>query len=82
MSRLFDPDAPLMRFLSRVADLMILNILWIFLCIPVVTAGAATTALYRVCLNIAAQTDASVIRDFFGPSGGNLSPRRSSGWSC
>ena len=65
MSRLFDPDAPLMRFLSRVADLMILNILWIFLCIPVVTAGAATTALYRVCLNIAAQADASVIRDFF-----------------
>ncbi len=65
MSRLFDPDAPLMRFLSRVADLMILNILWIILCIPVVTAGAATTALYRVCLNIAAQTDASVIREFF-----------------
>ena len=50
MNRLFNPDAPVMQFLSRIADLVILNLVWLALCVPVVTIGAATTALYRVLL--------------------------------
>ena len=32
MSKIFDIDSPVMRFLTRVADLMILNILMILCC--------------------------------------------------
>lgn len=43
---LFSMDSPLMQKLGLLFDLMILNILTVLLCLPVVTAGAAITALY------------------------------------
>ena len=46
MGKLFSLDSPLMTFLNQMADLVILNILAIICCIPVVTIGAAMTALY------------------------------------
>lgn len=74
MNRFFNPDAPVMQFLSRMADLIMLNVLWLVLCIPVVTIGAATTALYRVCLNMCAGTDGSLFRDFFRAFRSNFKP--------
>ena len=44
--KLFNLDSPVMVFLSKVANLMILNVLTIICCIPIFTAGAAITALY------------------------------------
>ena len=41
----FNLDSPVMRFLTKVADLIILNILFLICCIPIVTIGAASTAL-------------------------------------
>lgn len=52
MKRLFDPDTPLMRLLSQLAELAILNVLWVVCCVPLVTAGAATTGLYRAVLGM------------------------------
>ena len=46
MGNLFNPDAPLMQGLSKVADMIILNLLTVICCIPLVTVGAAVTALY------------------------------------
>ena len=57
MKALFNADSPLMRFLSRVADIMLLNALWLLCCVPIVTAGAATTAMYHVTLKLAAGAD-------------------------
>lgn len=74
MNRIFNPDAPVMQFLSRMADLIMLNVLWVILCIPIVTVGAATTALYRVCLNMIAGTDGSLFRDFFRAFRSNFKP--------
>lgn len=65
MNRLFNLDSPIMQFLSRVADLVILNLLWLVLCVPIITAGAATTALYRVCLDMAAESDSGIVSTFF-----------------
>ena len=45
MSTIFNLDSPIMRALSRMADLLILNLLTLLCCIPVVTAGAALTAM-------------------------------------
>ena len=50
--KLFNYDSPFWSFMSRLADLIILNLLWIVFCIPVVTIGASTTAMYRVTLNM------------------------------
>ena len=38
--KLFNLDSPVMVFLSKVANLMILNVLTIICCIPIFTAGA------------------------------------------
>lgn len=46
MGNLFNPDAPLMQGLSKVADMIILNLLTVICCIPIVTVGAAVSALY------------------------------------
>ncbi|WP_346909961.1 YesL family protein [Faecalicatena orotica] len=48
--KIFAPDGFLARTLNRTGDLIILNLLTIICCLPVVTAGAAITALYSVTL--------------------------------
>lgn len=49
-SALFDLDNPVLKFLSRMVDLIVLNVIFIISCIPIVTIGAALTALYYVCV--------------------------------
>ena len=63
--KLFNPDSSIMIFLSRVADLVILNILWLVCCIPVVTIGASTTAMYHVIRHWQKDSVSSIMRDFF-----------------
>lgn len=50
-SALFDLDNPIIRFLSRLVDLVVLNVIFLISCIPVFTIGAALTSLYYVCIN-------------------------------
>lgn len=65
MGKIFDMDSPLMRFLNRVGDLMIMNILMIICCIPVVTAGAAFTAMHYVLLKMVRGEEGYLLRGFF-----------------
>lgn len=65
MGRLFDMDSGIMRFLTRVADLMILNLLFVATCIPIVTIGASCTALYYVTLKMVRNEDAYIARSYF-----------------
>ncbi len=65
MDKLFDIEGPFIQFLNRVADLMILNFLVIFCCIPVVTAGAAFTAEHYVLLKMARREDGYIVKGFF-----------------
>ena len=65
MSGIFAPDSALMRFLTRIADLMILNVLFIVTSLPVVTLGASLTALNFVALRIATDTDRTIVADYF-----------------
>ena len=50
MSRIFDVDNGFFRFMTRVADALILNLIFLITCIPVVTIGASYTAMYNYCL--------------------------------
>lgn len=63
--KLFNPDSPLMSFLTRLADLVILNLLWLVCCVPVVTIGASTTAMYHVLRHLQDGSVTSITRDFF-----------------
>lgn len=63
--KFFDLESPLMQILNKVADLMILNILTVFCCIPIITAGASMTAMHYVALKIARNEECYIARDFF-----------------
>ena len=65
MRSLFNLDGPVMTFLNKAADLVILNILYLICCIPIVTIGAATTSLYYVSLRMAKEEEGYVTKDFF-----------------
>ena len=57
--------SPLMQKLSMVTNLVCLNVLWILCCIPVITAGAATAALYHTVFQYITGQDDAVVRPFF-----------------
>lgn len=65
MGRFFDLESPLMRVLNRVADLMILNLLMIVCCIPVITIGAAVTAMHYVILKMVRGEEGYLVKGFF-----------------
>lgn len=45
--KVFEYDHGLMKYAALLSRLTILNLLWLALCIPVITAGASTAALYH-----------------------------------
>lgn len=65
MDSLFSADSVLMRGLTRLADIMILNLIFIATSIPVVTLGASLTALNFTAMRIATGECNSVAGDYF-----------------
>lgn len=65
MNKLFDIDSPVIAFLSRIADLIWLNLLTLICCIPVVTAGAAFTALHYVTVKMVRNEEGYLTRSYF-----------------
>jgi len=65
MGRLFRPDSPAMRFMSNVADIVALNLVWLVCCLPVVTIGPACTAMCYVARGIANGEGPVILRTFF-----------------
>lgn len=62
---IFNYDNPVWRFIGKLGDLILLNILWIICSIPVFTIGASTTAVYYVTLKLVRDEEGSTIRSFF-----------------
>lgn len=65
MGGFFSIDSKFMRAMSRVADLIVLNLVYLLTCLPVVTIGAATTALYSVCFRLGTQQEGSLMKGYF-----------------
>ncbi len=65
MGKLFAPDSKLMQILSRVADLLILNALFFVSCLPVITVGAAATAMYTVCFRWDTEQEGRLFRGYW-----------------
>ena len=62
---MFKLDSPLMNFLGRVCDIMILNVLLIVFSIPIFTAGAAITAAYSVSYKMVKNEESYIIKGFW-----------------
>ena len=54
-----------MRFLNKMTELLILNIITMLMCIPVITAGAALTAMHYVLLKMVRGEEGYIIKSFF-----------------
>ncbi|MCD7954160.1 MAG: YesL family protein [Lachnospiraceae bacterium] len=65
MSGLFNMENPFWQGLSKVADLMILNLVFLLCCIPVFTIGAALTGLNYVTLKMHDGEEGYIVRSFF-----------------
>ena len=59
------PDTPVLLMLAKACNIILLTLVWAVCCAPVVTIGAATTALYTVMWQISAGQDVRVIREFW-----------------
>ncbi len=53
------------HFMTRVADCMILSALWFITSLPLVTFGAASTALYYCIIKVVRRDEGAVVKDYF-----------------
>lgn len=65
MTDLFDLDGPVLQLINKIVYSVYLNILWFICCIPVVTVGASTTALFYVTLKLSKNEEGNVTKAFF-----------------
>lgn len=63
--KFFDLDSPIVRMFNRVADLIWLNVLTMICSIPLVTAGAAFTALHYMSLKLVRNEESYITKGYF-----------------
>ena len=65
MKSIFNLDSPLMQMLTRIGDMILLNVLFLICCIPVITAGASIAAMHKMLQEIVYDVDSSTVKGFF-----------------
>lgn len=65
MGALFSPDSKFMQAMGRIGDLAVLNLLFLVSCIPLITVGAASAALYTVCFRMGTDREQGLVRSYF-----------------
>ena len=61
----FDPEGPVLQFITKIVYSVWLNILWFICCIPIFTIGPSTTALFYSCQKMARDEEGYITRSFF-----------------
>ena len=64
MKKFFDVNNPLMRFLTLLVDLVIVNLMTLIFMIPIVTAGGSLAAMNYVLLHLRRKDETYVMRMF------------------
>ena len=72
MGKIFDMNGPLMRGLTDLANVILLSCAWLVFCIPVITIGPSTAALYYVTQKIIQGENPSIFRCFWKSYRDNL----------
>lgn len=65
MGGLFNINSPFFRFMSKLFDLIVVSLLWVLCCIPVITIGPATSALYYSVVKSIRKDRGYVTKEFF-----------------
>lgn len=65
MGELFNLDNKFFQGLNKVIDCICLSFMWLLLCIPLVTAGAATTALYYTVNKVIRNNRSYIWKEFW-----------------
>ena len=65
MNQIFDPDNLWWRFVSRCVDVVGLSVFWAILCLPVVTIGPVTSALYYTVVKCFRQNEKGTFGVFY-----------------
>ncbi len=62
---LFRLDGPFYKALCYVTDFVLIVFLWLICCIPIITIGASTTALYSIGMRLHEERERYIVKDFF-----------------
>lgn len=62
--RLDVTDNPVISGMSRIFDMMCLNVLWLVCSLPIFTIGASTTAMYTVMLKVVKNEEGYIVKGF------------------
>lgn len=65
MRDIFNSDSRLMRTLSKLFDIGYLSIVFVLFCVPVITGGAALTALYYTTVKVIRRDRGYVFQEFW-----------------
>ena len=65
MGEFFNPEKGIWAWLSTLVDVVGLSVLWIALCLPVVTTGPATAALYHTVVKCVRGREEGAFGDYF-----------------
>lgn len=65
MKQLFDLNSPLLCFLSRITDLILLSLLTVLFSIPIITLSPSIIAASKVVQDFIYEEDSSIIKSFF-----------------
>lgn len=65
MGKFFDMDNSFFRFMGKIADLIMLNILFILGCIPILTIGTSVSATYYVALKMVRGHEPYIAKNYF-----------------
>lgn len=72
MNSIFSANSPAMRFLNKLADLMLLNLLFLLTSLPLVTLGASITALNDTAIKVVTDKYESVPATYLASFRSNL----------
>lgn len=64
-SAIFSVDNGLMRFFSKIYDIVLLNLLFLIGCIPIVTIGPSLSALYSMTLKMVRNEESYIVHGFW-----------------
>ena len=65
MSDMFQPGSPFIRFLTRVCDCVILNLLLVLMTITVVFSGVGLVSVYAVTLKMVRLEEGGTVKNYF-----------------
>lgn len=65
MNNFFNLDNPFFATLGKICDLIILSLLYLVVCLPIITIGPASTALYYTVVKVIRRGRSYIFREFF-----------------